>query len=803
MPIPNRVRRRAHKPEANGASDNSTVEQKRNGKKLSNPLQNRVKLGARKLKVNGSSYDSGCSVELPNRAGRDTRKPHVNEASTSGYVAQRKSREKKLNNEEVSKIWTWLASQHAEADDKLDRIAARSLLFPNRPLYTRCDAKERGHCSPVECVGSENNLAALDNSDRDKINETVNAEGLLNSTSTASEENIGDPTPELYNPKEKGRENQSIDVNSENSHTIAIGKRLSVKLHARARYRTLAAEDVTSFFLPPGVTSPGEHSILFSEAVEVFEKDLGIFLTDKEREYILDCFGFGGDMVDVKDLLHSCGMWSPNKLGNPSLELNLDETASQNGHPYLDVSSSQENSSIAVDAEREIDATYHSVSPHMGIAPCIQRKYEGTLISSAKPENGVKITSRDKTQENNLLIAENEYLRQELNAFDMEFFDELEDLKFAYSNLKKNVYDCKDEGCLLRQKNSVHLDNSMDGILQSENRSEVTSVPCVMRSPARGAQGMNNHISRLEKQWKGGETSYPLVSSPENQSSKNGGEGSTRSSITQKQNECCNNNETAIAYHNFKLAWEVVNGGMTALEEFRKSIMKLVHDGHAYLTVKQTVGVLNKTCYLMNDWDINVVKMGMETNEKGQMNTKELLQIIEDIAIQSSWYTDVCGISIYDDKLPPPFRFYPEKGVVSSSWNSISGRCPNEEYFTENKRLEDNNNNNNKDMDYGFAAIPIENVITKVRRQLERINLPAINIHTLAEQLGRPFYHRDRFLTGTLNLPDTRCAMEELGIKLGEDELHILARRFQQTVQPNDEEVLLPTTEVLTYKPLL
>ncbi len=156
MFLPKRARRRhAHNPEANGASDSGTVEQKK-GKKHSDSLRNRARLGARKPKVNGSSY-SVCSVKVPNRLRRNARKPNVNETSNSGSVERRKSQGKKLSDEEVSKIWTWLALQHAEADHKLDRIATRGLLFPSTTLYSRCGGvKEYG------CIGSENNLALDD-----------------------------------------------------------------------------------------------------------------------------------------------------------------------------------------------------------------------------------------------------------------------------------------------------------------------------------------------------------------------------------------------------------------------------------------------------------------------------------------------------------------------------------------------------------------------------------------------------------------------------------------------------------------
>ncbi len=342
MPLTKRVRRRhAHNPEASGASDSGTVEQEKD-KKHSDSFRNRARFGARKPKVNGSSY-SGCSIKVPNRLRRNARKPNVNEVSNSGSVERRKSQEKKLSDEEVSKIWTWLASQHAEADHKLDRIATRDLLFPSTTLYSRCgDVKEYG------CVGLENNIA-LGDLDRSKINETENTERLLNSNITISDQNIADYSAPMmrYNLNERSGENLALNVNKppKNSHAIAVGKRLSVKLHARARHRGLTTEDVTSLFLPPGTTSPGEHAILLSEVLEVFEKDLGIFPTDKEREYILDTFGLSDCIVDVKKFLHSCDMWHPNtKLENPttSLELNLDEAVIlQNSRPCLGFRSSE------------------------------------------------------------------------------------------------------------------------------------------------------------------------------------------------------------------------------------------------------------------------------------------------------------------------------------------------------------------------------------------------------------------------------------------------------------------------------
>ncbi len=407
------------------------------------------------------------------------------------------------------------------------------------------------------------------------------------------------------------------------------------------------------------------------------------------------------------------------------------------------------------------------------------------------------------------MIDKNEYLMQEqqLNAFDdMEFFEELEGLKFAYSNLKKNVDGggdaSEEEEGLSHEKNSIYLNNnsmeeeycSIDNILQTIGRSKV------VESPARGATRGIHQITRLEKQWEGRDDTRPLfvAAAAENHSSSIRGEDSkSSSSLTQEQNECCDNNndETIIAYHEFKLVWEVVSGGMSALEEFRKSTMKLVNEGHVYLTVGQAMEALNESNYLLSDWDINTLKMGMETNENDNLNAKELLQIIEDIAIQSKWCTNACGLSL-DGMLPPSISLYPKKDVACCSWNSKSSNF-NDEYVPENEHL----NANNKDLDFRFAALTIEDVITKVRQQLGLIKFLDFSGSTLAEQLGGAFYHRDRFMTGTLSLPDTCCAMEELGIKLEEDELRILACRIQQPLQPNDEEVL--PTEVLTYTPLL
>ncbi len=200
MPPPNRMRRRTHKPKSNGALDSGTVEEKQ-GKKLSDSHRNRARLSVRKPKVVNGSSDSGCSG-----------------------VERRKRLEKELSDKEVSKIWTWLASQHAEADNKLEKVATRGILFPSRALYSRCDVKEYSHHSSVGCVGSENNLD-LDYSGRVEIKGAVkNTEGLMNNShsSTAFEKkNIGDSSaPERYNLMERGGDIVApLDVNIKNPHT--------------------------------------------------------------------------------------------------------------------------------------------------------------------------------------------------------------------------------------------------------------------------------------------------------------------------------------------------------------------------------------------------------------------------------------------------------------------------------------------------------------------------------------------------------------------------------------------------------
>ncbi len=228
-----------------------------------------------------------------------------------------------------------------------------------------------------------------------------------------------------------------------------------------------------------------------------FLKKTGIFLTDKEREYIIDSFGLVGErMVDLKELLHSCGMWYSNKLQNPpscSEELIPDEEVAsslQNGRPCLDLSISEENgNATAVEREIKGNTTYSHIS-HLDRARRIQRKDRETLISLKETEKCVENTSMDENEERNLLIAENEDLRQEQPS--VEVFDELEDLKFGYytSNLDKNIDRSEGEEGLLRHEtnnNSTYLDNGMEyycsgvkNIIQSADQSKVTSVPCVV-----------------------------------------------------------------------------------------------------------------------------------------------------------------------------------------------------------------------------------------------------------------------------------------------------------------------------------
>ncbi len=811
MPLAKRVRRHhAYNSEANGASGSGTVEQKKE-KKHGDSLCNRAGVGMRRSKVSGSTY-GGCSLKVRNLLRRNARKPNVNGACNTGSVERRKSQEKKLSDEEVSKIWTWLASQHVEADHKLDRIATRGLLLPSTALYSRCGGMEE-----YGRVGSDSHIA-LGDTGRGKINETVNAERLLNYNITTPEQNITDYSAcrMQCSLNDISGENLALNVNKppKNSHAIAEGKRLTVKLHSRARHRALTAEDVTVLFLPPGTTSPEEHVILLSEVLEVLEKDLGIFSTDKEREYIIDTFGLSDCLVDVKTFLQSCNMFQPpniKKLDNhptTSLELlDIDESVilQNSSPPCLGFHSyrSEENSSAS--SVCEFHNAYRNLSDTGSRS---QRRGGGrTSISSIqiKPEKGAGST----TGERKLLTEKNECQMQgqQLNAFDdMGSFEELEELKFEYPNhLKKEMNAGNDTDAELRVEN---FDNSsteeeyrcIDNILHAAiGRSKV-----VVENRTRGSTWGVHETSRIKNRWEGGRDISPLsvaaVEGEEYSPSNRGDDRKNSRSLTREQNGCwcCENNFNgmAIEYHEFKLVWEVVSGGMSALEEFRTSIMKLLNEGHVYLTVGQAMEALHKASYELSDWDINTLKMGMDTNENDDLNMKELLQMIEDIAIQSKWYTNVCGLMPPLDGMlsPPSISLYSENGVV---YRNSKGSNLNGKYVPNNEHL----NSNNEDPDFCFTALTVEDVITKVRQQLGLIQFLRFTDSTLAEQLGGAFYRRDCSMTGTLSLPDIRYAMEELGIKLEQDELRILACRFQQPLQPNDEEVLC--TEVLAYTPVL
>jgi hypothetical protein len=235
------------------------------------------------------------------------------------------------------------------------------------------------------------------------------------------------------------------------------------------------------------------------------------------------------------------------------------------------------------------------------------------------------------------VAAENARLRAELDTFDLGFFEEIEDLKYAYASLRRAAAGSSTpRGGRAGGRSTADIAAQL-GLPPAGEESWSHSVEAAQRSidwdaaaasastianggtgrasrstsPVRGA-----HAERLRRQWEGsaaGSGSSPLLSSSAFfGSSSTAGASPLQTSARKRQRRRSSSNSAAaggsgvVGAHERKLAWEVSSGGMECLLALRQWVGRMDHDGNGFLAGGQLAGALSEAGYALDTQDVEV-----------------------------------------------------------------------------------------------------------------------------------------------------------------------------------------------------
>lgn len=217
-------------------------------------------------------------------------------------------------------------------------------------------------------------------------------------------------------------------------------------LPARVRHAVkregFTAKEVRDFFLPPEVMAPDDHCIRLREALEVMSIDLGVSPRPGDEATMLNVYGMGGDLLNARDLLAHCGLWSDDVHNHASRGIEDDSVQVTAPSPLW----SDDGEGVHL---RRRDNGAHTGTRQDVAARSIQMSYRRHVARRSRHKKPRLAEMQPKTDpapsslklqpdsqkemaqhargvtESESLQKENERLRRELDAFDLGFFEEL------------------------------------------------------------------------------------------------------------------------------------------------------------------------------------------------------------------------------------------------------------------------------------------------------------------------------------------------------------------------------------------
>ena len=322
------------------------------------------------------------------------------------------------------------------------------------------------------------------------------------------------------------------------------------------------------------------------------------------------------------------------------------------------------------------------------------------------------------------LQKENEKLKSELSSFDLDFFEEIEDLKHNYERLKKVALSqtnappgaAAGDKALIQSMESIQEADPFDSAPQKQmmemldRAGRLAGGLGVPLSPRQNAMFLNKRKKKKKKK------NYQYGNDYDHWNARGG----------------------VVGAHERKLAWQISGGGFEALEEADKWIKRMDRSGDGYLSGKQVAAALREAGYDLTDSDVQVVLNGFGSDKYGRVDVAEFTQALNDIASGNDWYQQDYKIPT-EKHIPPQSLDKSGEFMYGTSFNGLQ---------TGYEGLWDG-------FDAGRESDLVEAALKEVMEQISLIDisrLPGYGSGNRAAAIMRPFKMLDKGNRGIVGI---------------------------------------------------
>ena len=613
--------------------------------------------------------------------------------------------------------------------------------------------------------------------------------------------------------------------NNEQSRSPSRNSSSDAPLRDRVRER-VAANNLDAFmlrenFLPRDVMGPGETCITFSEVETVMAVDLGLTLSAQDELEIMNDFGVSAESVDAKAMLSAWELWEDDEQPKPRQN---QQRQQQQQRP---LQQSSKSSAAAAPPTSSSNPNSNRTAPSM-VVPNLpfaaagidtgSRSYSAPVPNQPQrnPVKGGRPNANANANNDNddydggdveRLRQENEKLKSELSAFDLNFFEEIEDLKHNYERLKRAsaaAAGSSSAGVPLQATYSSSNSPSNYDVdpRYGDTYASAAGGPYDAADPFDSAppKQMRDMIDRADRVVEGG---VDVVLSPRQAARFRKSSKSSKSSKSKKGGkentygndwDFWNSKGGVVGAHERKLAWQIAGGGTEALKEVEKWMRRLNRNGDSYLAGKQVAAAMREGGYDLSDSDVQVILEGFGCDEFGRVDVNEFIQALHDIAAGNEWYYK-------DGQIPSGARGIAERQSSSSTgpYNNHAPLAGNPGEFMHGTAhafngLQAGYEGKWDEFDASREPSLVEAALKEVLEQMSLIDvsrLPGYGSGNRAAAILRPFKKCDRKSRGIISISDFSASIEALGLVLTAGEIRALGHHF--SVPDNDRGSRSPT----------
>ena len=352
----------------------------------------------------------------------------------------------------------------------------------------------------------------------------------------------------------------------------------------------------------------------------------------------------------------------------------------------------------------------------------------------------------------------------ELSSFDLNFFEEIEDLKHNYERLKMVA---------ISQATGNNPGSPTPPPIQtSGNTSDqaLYDMDPFDSAPKKQMMDMLDRADRLS----GG---LGVALSPRQESMYRPKRKKKKKAQYGNDYDHWNARGGVVGAHERKLAWQISGGGHEALEEAEKWIRRMDRNGDSYLSGKQIAAALREAGYDLTDSDVQVVLNGFGSDHYGRVDVAEFTQALHDIASGNDWYSQ-------DYRIPSG----PGAGARDLPASQSLNRSGEFMYGTAFNGVQSSYEGKWDAFDASRESNLVEAALKEIVEQISLIDiskLPGYGSGNRAAAILRPFKICDKGSRGIISITEFSACIEALGLVLTAGEVRALAHHFSVAVSPS------------------